>query len=168
MGKPGPKPQPRKLLLLNGNGDGKDSAGRPIPTPPNFKRLPPSMPTWLSREAKAEWKRVVPALERHDLIKPEDRAALAAYCECWARYVEANRLIRAEGLVLTNPGSGRKHQHPAVAIANTAESQLRAFAAEFGLTPSAERNVSKRNDDRDPDEEDPFSPPAAARNFDQD
>lgn len=159
MAKPGPTPQPRRLLLLHGRGDGKDSAGRPVPIPPPFKRSAPNPPTWLSREAKAEWRRVAPGLERLDLIKPEDRATLAAYCECWARYVQAVRLYSTEGLVLTNPTTGRKHQHPAVQIANTAAAQLRAYAAEFGLTPSAERNVSKRNDDRDADEEDPFAGP---------
>ncbi|ORV91192.1 hypothetical protein AWC11_11340 [Mycobacterium interjectum] len=157
MAKPGPKPQPPALLLLHGRGEGQDSGGRPVPLPPPFKRQAPRPPTWLSPEAKAEWKRIVPGLERLDLIKPEDRATLAAYCECWARYKQAVQLYRAEGMVLTNPDSGRKHQHPAVQIANTAAAQLRAFAAEFGLTPSSERNVSKRDDGRDPDESNPFA-----------
>lgn len=157
MTKPGPKPKPPKLLLLNGRSDGKDSGGRTVPAPPPFKRAAPRPPTWLSREAKAEWRRVAPGLERLDLVKPEDRAALAAYCEIWARYVAAVKQYTAEGLVLANPDTGRQHQHPAVAIANAAESQLRHYAAEFGLTPSAERNVSRRDDNRDPDEANPFA-----------
>lgn len=153
----GRPPQPAKLLLLNGRGDGKDSAGRPVPKPPNFRRNAPNPPTWLTREAKAEWRRVVPGLERLDLIKAEDRASLAAYCETWSRFVLANRILRKEGLTVTNPDSGRMSKHPAVAIAEAAAMQLRQFANDFGLTPAGERNVSKRDDDRDPDEANPFA-----------
>lgn len=157
-----PAAKPPALLLLNGRGDGKDSAGRPVPLSPPFKRSAPNPPTWLSREAKAEWRRVVPGLERLDMIKPEDRATLAAYCETWARFVAANQMLRKQGLTVVNPDSGRMSKHPAVAIVEAAATQLRQFANEFGLTPAGERNVSKRDDGRDPDEASPFAPPAAA------
>ncbi|WP_099024705.1 phage terminase small subunit P27 family [Mycolicibacterium palauense] len=152
-----PTKRPAALLLLNGRSEGRDSGGRIVEPPPPFKRSAPAPPTWLSREAKAEWRRVIPELQRLDVIKPEDRASLAAYCETWARYVTAVRQYRAEGITLVNPESGRVHRHPAVAIAETAGTQLRAFAAEFGLTPASERNVTKRDDSRDDNETNPFS-----------
>lgn len=164
----GRSPQPAKLLLLSGRGDGKDSAGRPVPKAPQFKRLAPNPPTWLSREAKAEWRRVVPGLERLDLVKAEDRASLAAYCEVWARLYAATKAIHKDGLVVRNT-SVRKDgtesvwftKNPAVAIAEQAETRLRQYANDFGLTPAGERNVSKRDDDRDPDEANPFAGPIA-------
>ena len=153
----GRRPQPANLLLLNGRGEGQDSAGRPVAPPPPFKRAAPNPPTWLSREAKAEWKRIVPGLERLDLIKPEDRSTLAAYCEAWDRFVTASRTIQREGITTTNPDSGRVSVHPAVRVADAASTQLRHFAQEFGLTPAAERAVSKRDDGRGEFEENPFA-----------
>lgn len=151
-------PQPAALLLLNGRGEGQDSAGREVAKPPPFKRLAPNPPSWLSREAKAEWRRIVPGLERLDLIKPEDRATLAAYCETWATFVVATRQVRKEGITaVVNVDTGRIAEHPAVRVADKAASQLRQYAQHFGLTPAAERNVSKRNDDHDEFEENPFA-----------
>ena len=165
----GRKAQPAPLLLLNGRGEGKDSAGRPVAPPPPFKRLAPNPPSWLSREAKAEWKRIVPGLTRLDLVKPEDRSTLAAYCEVWARLVAAIRDVHANGLTVRNESTRKDGttsvwwtKNPAVAIAEQAETRLRQYACEFGLTPAAERNVSKRDDDRDPDEQNPFVGSSAA------
>lgn len=161
MGRPA---QPAALLLLNGRKEGQDSAGRPVAKPPLFKRLAPTPPTWLSREAKAEWRRVVPGLTRLDLVKPEDRATLAAYCEVWSRWVAAIRDVAANGLVVRNTSVKKDGtestwftKNPAVAIAEQAETRLRQYANDFGLTPAGERNVSKRDDDRGEHEENPFA-----------
>jgi len=160
----GRRPQPAPLLLLSGRGDGKDSAGRTVAPPPLFKRLAPNPPSWLSREAKAEWRRIVPGLTRLDLVKPEDRATLAAYCELWSRWVEATRAIHRDGLTVRNESTRKDGtssvwwtKNPAVAIAEQAETRLRQYACEFGLTPAAERSVSKRDDDRGEHEENPFA-----------
>lgn len=156
--------QPAKLLLLSGRGDGQDSAGRPVPTPPAFKRLAPNPPTWLSREAKAEWRRIVPGLTRLDLVKPEDRATLTAYCQIWARLVAAYRDIEKNGSTVRNESTRKDGstsvwftKNPAVAVAEQAETRLRQFANDFGLTPAGERNVSKRDDDRGDHEANPFA-----------
>jgi P27 family predicted phage terminase small subunit len=114
----------------------------------------PEPPDWLSSEALAEWERVVPGLECLDLVKPEDRAALALYCETWARYVDAVRQYRAEGATLINPDSGRAHKNPAVGVAEVAAAQLRVLAAEFGLTPSSEQRLGAPTT---PDDDDPCS-----------
>jgi len=128
--------QPPALKLLKGVGPGRDSGGRKVKATPAFRRVAPNPPTWLSREAKAEWKRVVPELLRLDIVKAEDRAALAAYCETWATFVEATRRVQNEGLTIkANQGM---LAHPAVGIARNTGKELRAWANQFGLTPSAE------------------------------
>jgi P27 family predicted phage terminase small subunit len=135
-----PKPRPPQLKLLNGKRPGTDSGGRRVKPAPAFVRKAPAPPTWLSAEAKAEWRRVVPQLERLNLLKLEDRAALATYCETWARFVQATRMIQSEGLTIrANQGL---LAHPAVAIARTAGRELRAWCAEFGFTPSAEGRLN--------------------------
>lgn len=160
-----PAPIPSKLLLLNGRGEGRDSGGRPVPKPPNFKRQAPNPPSWLSREARAEWRRVVPALEKLDLVKLEDRSTLAAYCEVWSTFVRAQRDVDRNGLTVTNR-SVRKDgtestwttKNPSVAVALAAATQLRHYAGLFGLNPAAERNLGT-TDPEVGDDGNPFAPP---------
>ena len=130
-----PRPTaPAALRLLNGRSEGRDSGGREVKPAPSFRRIAPNPPTWLPREAKAEWRRVAPGLTRLDLLKEEDRAALAAYCVTWAKLADAAR----------DPDSRQF-----VALSR----ELRSWAAQFGLTPAAESNVASRSDDGagDPD-----------------
>lgn len=148
-----PKPKPSHLKLIEGRGNGRDSGGRKVATPPKFKRLPPTAPEWLPVEAAAEWERVVPELARLELLKPVDRAALTAYCLTWDRLVEAQRLVTADGVLGSN--SQGTVRHPAVAVVEAASKELRAWAGEFGFTPSAENKLAvKESGD---DEEDPFA-----------
>jgi len=157
MGARGPAKRPAKLLLLGGTSEGRDSGGRIVQPPPPFKRLAPNPPSWLDREARAEWRRVVPGLERLDIVKPEDRATLAVYCQTWSRFAAATRQVHDEGMVLTNPDSGRRYPHPAIAIANTAASQCLQYAREFGLTASAEHRLNNANLAAGDDDNNPFS-----------
>ncbi|MFE2600122.1 phage terminase small subunit P27 family [Streptomyces sp. NPDC059396] len=156
-------PQPAALRLLTGRADGRDSGGRKVNVGPGFRRIAPSAPTWLSKEAAAEWRRVVPGLQRLDLLKPEDRAMLAAYCETWSVYVAATREVTRDGItsvVVTTRADGSSSErtvpNPAVAIARNAGRELRGFAAQFGLTPSTEQALARGADDGDEDDDNPF------------
>ncbi|MCX4676708.1 phage terminase small subunit P27 family [Streptomyces sp. NBC_01433] len=151
--------QPAALRLLSGRADGRDSGGRPVNPGPGFRRIAPNAPTWLSKEAAAEWRRVVPGLQRLDLLKPEDRAVLAAYCETWSVFVAATREVTKDGItslvVSTRPdGSSteRTVPNPAVAIARNAGRELRGFASQFGLTPSTEQALARGADDGEEDD----------------
>lgn len=150
-----PKPRPAGLKLIEGVRPGRDSGGRKVVEPPSFRRVPPEAPGWLPPEARAEWERVVPELARLDLLKPADRAALTAYCLAWDRLVQAQRQMQEDGSVLAVNSQGRV-RHPAVAVIEAASKELRAWAGEFGLTPSAESKVGRQGAD-DGDEENPFA-----------
>jgi P27 family predicted phage terminase small subunit len=151
-----PQQQHAVVLKLHGRTADTDSGGRPIKEPPAFRRIAPKPPTWLSREAAAEWKRVVPGLERLDLLKEEDRATLTAYCETWATFVEATRKVRKEGLTIE--AKQGTLPHPAVGIARNAGRELRAFGNLFGLSPAAEMALGKVTGDGD--EDNPFGSPS--------
>lgn len=146
-----PKPQPAGLKLIKGRSPGRDSGGRVVVPPPSFRRLPPQAPEWLPDEARAEWDRVVPELARLELLKPADRAALTAYCLTWDRLVQAQREMAEDGSVLAVNSQGRV-RHPAVAVIEAASKDLRSWAGEFGLTPSAEARMSKGPADGDEDD----------------
>ncbi|MFJ2702987.1 phage terminase small subunit P27 family [Streptomyces sp. NPDC087428] len=145
--------EPAKLRLLKGRSDGKDAAGRTVNPGPAFKRIPPAAPEWLSEEAAAEWDRVLPGLSRLELLKPEDRAALAAYCEAWAMFREATETVQRDGLTIE--AKQGTLAHPAVGIARAAGRELRAWAAHFGLTPSTEQALA-RGSENEPDPDNPF------------
>lgn len=151
--------QPANLLLFKGRGGGTDSGGRKVKTPPAFRRIAPKPPTWLSREAAAEWRRVVPGLTRLDLLKEEDRAILTAYCETWQMFVLATRDVARQGLtvlMVTTLQNGNVIEkpiaNPAVTIARNAGKELRAFATQFGLSPSSEMALGKAGDSGQEDE----------------
>lgn len=130
--------QPAALKLLNGRHAGVDSGGRKVKAPPAFRRVAPEPPSWLTEEAVAEWHRVVPGMQRLDLLKEEDRALLAAYCETWSVFVRAAGEVRAAPELTAGD-----RQHAAVTVMRNAGRELRAFAAHFGLSPSAEMALGK-------------------------
>jgi P27 family predicted phage terminase small subunit len=141
----GRKPKPTALKLLQGN-PGKRPINRNEPQP---RAKAPGCPTWLPAEGKAEWRRVVPELDRIGMLTKVDRAALAAYCAAWALLVRATRDVEANGLIAEAVDKEvetvdgvvhlivRRTKNPAVLIARDAAAQVRQFCAEFGLTPSA-------------------------------
>src|SRR5690349_6182098 len=134
MGKRGPKRTPTELLALRGNPGKRKRHGEPKPPTES-----PSCPSWLNVEAKREWRRIVPELERLHLIARVDRAALAAYCQSWARWLQAERVIEDHGMTMvieTKGGGTYEQQRPEVSIAQKEKGQMKAFAALFGFSPS--------------------------------
>lgn len=105
-----------------------------------------SPPTWLGREGKAEWRRVVKYLKERDpgRLEETDRAILAAYCNEWDTYVTASGDVKARGSLIPGRSSAEKARgeggmvkNPSVQIARDALTHLRALAKELGLTPAA-------------------------------
>lgn len=65
-----------------------------------------------------------------------DRAALAAYCQAWARWVEAEEKLRETPMLIRTP-SGYAQQSPWLSIANKQMELMGRYMAELGLTPAA-------------------------------
>ena len=138
MGKRGPAPKPTALKLLQGtHRPDRAVSNEPVPEP-----SVPSCPTWLHREAKREWRRIVPELETLGLLAEMDRAALAAYCQAYATWWKMEKDIAEEGETQFNVRSGLESARPQVAIRDKALDTMRRYLVEFGLTPSARSRVS--------------------------
>jgi P27 family predicted phage terminase small subunit len=132
----GRKPIPTNLKLLHGN-PGK----RPIIQDDLAPEISiPCAPDHLSEDALAEWHRITAELELLGLLSQMDRSALAAYCQCYGRWAEAERGIKGSGLI-TETTNGNVIQNPLVGIANTAMQLMKSFLVEFGMTPSARAKV---------------------------
>lgn len=136
MSRPGPAPKPSHLKVMQGTYR-PDRAPKNEPKP---EPSTPSCPTWLHAEAKREWRRIVPHLEQLGLLAQIDRAALAAYCQLYARWWEAEREIKVHGLTQITE-TGYVAQRPEVGISANALKQMRAYLAEFGLTPSSRSRI---------------------------
>lgn len=126
------------------------------PKPEGF----PKCPIWLEKDAKKEWKRIVKELSKIEgLLTAVDQTALAAYCQAYARWVEAERVLSESGTTyvsMTKYGSTQLAR-PEVAISQKALQQIRAFCAEFGLTPSSRGRMSLKPSKEQDDFEDDFS-----------
>lgn len=145
----GRKPKPTALKKLDGN-PGKRSLNVNEPKP-GIKK--PTCPAHLVGEARKEWNRMVKLLLGLRLLTEIDRAALAGYCQAWARWIEAEGKIRTEGMTIETD-KGNLIQSPYVGIANQAMKQMRAFLIEFGMTPSSRSRVSTpATDEGDPYEQ---------------
>lgn len=160
----GRKPKPTKIHELNGNPSRinfkRDRAGEPKP-----RSAAPKCPSHLDAEAKTEWRRMVKELEAIGLLTLLDRAALAAYCQAWSRWVAAEANVQKFGPVLSQvvpavfyrDGSQKSaeetklYANPYVRIANTALAQMRAFLVEFGMTPSSRTRLSVSKPDTEKD-----------------
>jgi P27 family predicted phage terminase small subunit len=97
----------------------------------------------------------MPELTRLDLLKEADGASLAAYCEAWATFVAATRIVQVEGLTIE--AKQGTLPHPAVAIARNAGREVRTWAGQFGLTPAAESGIGVRGGDDGAADEDPLA-----------
>ena len=143
MGKRGPRPKPSVLKLLSGNPGGKKIAKEPKPRP-----IAPRCPAWLSAEAKKEWKRVAPELERCGLLTQLDIACLAAYCQVYGRWVSCERRLAKEGLdyeTRNKAGEMYRATNPLVGIANRCLADIKRFCAEFGMSPAARSGMNIPN-----------------------
>ena len=112
---------------------------RVVSSQDNIPRPKPGVPTcpaWLCDKARAEWHRVAGPLYDLGLLTEIDQYTLGMYCQVWARYLNAEEVLRREGLTLIMP-SGVIKQRPEYFILKDCLVELRAFIKLFGLSPES-------------------------------
>ena len=109
----------------------------------------PSCPSFLDREAKAEWRRTTLLLKTMGLLTKVDRGAMAAYCEAWSEFVALSAQVRKSGHVSVTD-NGNEVQHPLVGAKNKASERMLKVACQFGMTPSARTKITTENKKTDP------------------
>jgi P27 family predicted phage terminase small subunit len=162
----GPRPLPANVHLLRGNPSKKSLDELVGQLQPDVEI--PGCPKHLLPEARKEWKRITPELEKYGLISQLDRAALSLYCQCWARWVWAEQQLQraqakaseamaeaeekgevyagGDGITVATP-SGHMTYSPHWVVANKAMQQVAQFLRSFGMDPSA-RGAVKPSDHR--------------------
>ena len=102
-------------------------------------------PAWLSKHAKAEWRRVMPELAKRRILTPADLGSLESYCIAMGRIRELEKLLR----VGIDPKLFRMQNQSMVTA--------RQLAAELGLTPVSRSRPSVRDNDNDDDDDNPLA-----------
>ena len=133
----GRKPKPTHVKLLAGN-----PGHRPInDREPMATEGIPDCPSHLDEEARAEWFRTSKVLLDMGLLSTADRAALAAYCVTYSRWVEAELMVKRFGMIVKSPKANFPMKSPYLCIAEGAMEQMRKLLVEFGLTPSSRSRI---------------------------
>lgn len=104
----------------------------------------PRPPAELSKDARKEWKRIVPELQRQGLYSTLDRSVLIAYCVAYGRWVEAERELKETGLTQLSP-NGYRQKSPALTISDKALAQMRQFIIQLGLSPASRSKIVNRD-----------------------
>ena len=138
MGRRGPKPTPSSTLRLVGSRELERRVEGPRAVPGT-----PSPPSWLGREARAEWRRVVPDLARMGTLARIDRATVSAYCEAWAAYVEAVQDVDTHGTVQKSR-DGVDQRTPYVALLKDARAAMQQLAQQLGLSPASRLRMTSK------------------------
>lgn len=146
----GRKPTPAALNKQRGNPGKRKRRQSPEP-----QIAIPDPPAHLAPAALEEWRRIAPELATLGLMTRVDRTALAAYCQTYARWIDAENQITEFGTVVKAP-SGYPMQSPYLAIANKALQQMKGFLTEFGMTPVSRARVDSKGPSGDEDPADEF------------
>jgi P27 family predicted phage terminase small subunit len=100
----------------------------------------PVCPPEASEQVKEIWDYTLRQLVTMGLATPTDRDALWAYCTAVAVHRRASAELANTPVVLPSH-RGTTVRNPAFAIQRDAANQIRAYAHEFGLTPSARSGI---------------------------
>ncbi len=134
---PGPPKKPTPLKLVEGTYR-EDRIAKHEPRP---KVAIPKPPKHLNAVALEEWERIVKELADNGLMTNLDRAALVAYCEFWAHYVDASEKLAKKGMVIVT-AAGNVVENPHFSIKKRAAELMHKFLIEFGMTPASRTRVS--------------------------
>lgn len=101
----------------------------------------PRCPAHLNDVARREWRRIARPLYDMGVLTTVDRGALAAYCQAYARWVEAEEQLKKTPALIKTP-SGYVQQSPWLSVANKQLEIMGRYMVELGITPSARSRVT--------------------------
>lgn len=136
MGKRGPAPKPTALRLLHGDRPARTNFDEPKPEPGR-----PECPDEVSDEVRAIWDYTLDQLIVMGVATKADRDALLVYCEAVVTHRRASAILARSQVLVPGAMAGTIVRNPAVQIQRDAAAVIKAFASEFGFTPSARSEI---------------------------
>lgn len=134
----GRTPAPTALKVVRGERPDRINQNEPRPT---VSAKVPTCPAHLSASAKRVWRRLAPELHRAGVLTDWDREALGVWCEAVVIHRQAVEELQSAELVITGD-NGNQVKNPLLQIVRDSAQTIRAFAGEFGLTPSSRGRIS--------------------------
>ena len=125
----GRRPDSKTQLERRGAYRSDRHAGR-LELPPGV----PSPPRWLTREACAEWRRIVPTLASRNIVSEVDRAGIALLCTSWSD-------MRKHALAADRATPGSAEWRRYLVSRNESFQVWLKLAERFGLTPVDRRRL---------------------------
>ncbi|MPZ66178.1 MAG: phage terminase small subunit P27 family [Pseudonocardiaceae bacterium] len=151
MGRRGRPPQPTALRLIKGDHHkSRFNSDEPIP-----RGLPPVCPDDVSDNVREIWDYTVAEMEVMGIAYAADRDALRAYAEAVVTHQRACAVLK-QSSILVKGRHGNMIRNPALQVQRDSAATIRAFAQEFGLTPSARTRIEAGGVTED-GEQNPFS-----------
>jgi P27 family predicted phage terminase small subunit len=127
MATAGVPPLPTKVILLKGIRPDRINDHEPNSDPINLEP-----PRHVIKEARKEWYRIVPMLDKMRVLGNVDTAALVIYCNTWARYMEVENLIRKGGMITSSQKGVGIYVSPYIRISNECVRIMYRLLTEFG------------------------------------
>lgn len=113
----------------------------------------PAAPAWMPKEAKAEWRRIMPGLAERRVLTEEDMATVEHYCLAVGQVRQCQAALAAASDMFVQSEQSAPRPHPAFRTMHAAMTQARQLAGELGLTPVArQRAGGTGGDDGDGDD----------------
>jgi len=117
----------------------------------------PECPDDVSDDVRQVWDYTVRELVVMGIAFAADRDSLLCYCEAVVTHRRACAVM-AKSAILVKGLHGGMVRNPAIQIQRDAAMQIRAFAQEFGLTPSARSTIRAQEAGRTRDQEADVNP----------
>jgi len=109
-----------------------------------LKQLDLSPFSWMSAEAKKEWKRLLPIFaERYSgVVTDLDLMGFAALCQAWGDYVGIIKSKKGKKAIIPGGERGISRKNPLLGAKNEIARELLVWLGEFGLTPVSRARIA--------------------------
>lgn len=149
--------RPRKLIETATGKIGKDeieARKKEEAALEEFESISFTPPTWLSTEAKKEYKRIVPLLSKLP-IASLDLASVEMYCDFYSKYKKMSLAVEKEGETIIEYGARgdeKSKVNPKYTVMKDSASMVRTLSGNLGMTIDSRMRivVPKKEEIKDP------------------
>jgi len=119
-----------------------------------FEKIPLSPPAWLNKEAKQEYRRIAPLLNKLPIAEL-DLSMVAMYCDLVSDYIAASQQAYKEGRIIEetdSQGNPKTKINEAWRLKESAAKSIRSIAGQLGMTIDSRMRivVPKEEEKADP------------------
>ncbi|MDQ2945130.1 MAG: phage terminase small subunit P27 family [Acidobacteriota bacterium] len=144
MGRRGPIPKPTVLEIAEGR-PGKRPTNQSEPQP---AAVDPKLPSHLDKDARKEWRELLPILRRMRVVTEADYMVLSNLCQDFSTLKAAQTKLSETGILIKGR-YGQPVVNPLLRVVNEKTASVNSACREFGLTPSARSRIRMEPDSKE-------------------